>query len=111
MGHFVASLIQGVLTHSTALLNGTTERTQLFAGGRTLKEGSSSGNTVRPGFMGDTELVRTGDRLLITVPHTSASLSLQKGRQAIHKAPAKWQVTRVEKAHKNNGVVWLYTTV
>lgn len=26
MGHFVASLIQGVLTHSTALLNGITER-------------------------------------------------------------------------------------
>lgn len=66
MQHFAASLTWGVLTQSNCSSKwDDTERAQLFAEGRTLKEGSSSGNTVCPGFMGGTELVRAGDRLLI----------------------------------------------
>lgn len=64
-GHFAAFLILSVLSQSKCPSKHR-ERTQVFAGRRALRGGSSNSSAAFPGFVADPELVLNGHLLLIT---------------------------------------------
>lgn len=75
MGHIAAFLTLGVLAQNHWPSEWEDrERSQLFAGKRTLKGGSSNSNAACPDFVADHELVLSGHLLLITALQGSAVL-------------------------------------
>lgn len=73
MGHLAAFLTLGVLAQNNWPSEWEDrERTQLSAGGRALKGGSSNSSAACPGFVADHELVLSEHLPLITAPQSNA---------------------------------------